>query len=457
MKMWAGRFQKEADKRLDEFNSSISFDWVMYKEDIEGSLAHADMLATQGIIQRVDADEIERGLREILADLKEGRLEIDAEAEDIHMFVEQELTKRVGDAGKRLHTARSRNDQVATDMRLYLRGKAGEVQAELRQLAAVLVRLAEENVNSVMPGYTHLQVAQPVTFAHHIMAYAQMLRRDLGRLADAEKRMNECPLGAGALAGTTYPIDRHKTAEALGFSAPCPNSMDAVSDRDFCLELVSALAIVMTHLSRLCEEVVLWCSSEFKFVELDDAFATGSSIMPQKKNPDITELIRGKTGRVDGDLVALLTMLKSLALCYNKDMQEDKPLTFDAVETTLSCLRALTPMMDSLHVNKDRLRGAAAKGFINATDCADYLVKKGLPFREAYRIIGSLVALCIAEGYTLENLPLVEYQKAHTLFEADVYEAIDLEACVSLRTCLGGPAPTAVKEQIKAYKLALSL
>ncbi len=457
MKMWAGRFQKEADKRLDEFNSSISFDWVMYQEDIEGSLAHAAMLSAQGIIPKEDAKLIEDGLHEILADLNEGRLDIDEDAEDIHMFIEQELTKRVGDAGKRLHTARSRNDQVATDMRLYLKRKSGEVQSELRALAAVLVRLAEDNVNSVMPGYTHLQVAQPVTFAHHIMAYAQMLRRDLSRLADAERRMNECPLGAGALAGTTYPIDRNQTAKALGFLQPCQNSMDAVSDRDFCIEFVAALSIVMTHLSRLCEEVVLWCSSEFKFIELDDAFATGSSIMPQKKNPDITELIRGKTGRVDGDLMALLTMLKSLALCYNKDMQEDKPLTFDAVETTLSCLRALTPMMDTLHVNKNRLRKAAAKGFINATDCADYLVKKGLAFRDAYRITGGLVALCIEEGYTLESLPMAEYQKMHDLFSADVYEAISLETCVSQRTSLGGPSPSAVEAQIKAYKEELSL
>ncbi len=457
MKMWAGRFQKEADARLDEFNSSISFDWVMYREDIEGSLAHAAMLAAQGIIPNEDAKQIENGLLSILADIEKGRLDIDPKAEDIHMFVEAELTKRVGDAGKRLHTARSRNDQVATDFRLYLRKKNEEVQDELRALATVFVRLAEENIHSVMPGYTHLQVAQPVTFAHHIMAYAQMIKRDLGRLQDAQARMNECPLGAGALAGTTYPIDRERTAKALGFSGPCQNSMDAVSDRDFCLEFVSALSIVMTHLSRLCEEVVLWCSSEFKFIELDDAFATGSSIMPQKKNPDITELIRGKTGRVHGNMVALSTMLKSLALCYNKDMQEDKPLTFDAVETTLSCLRALTPMMDTLHVNQERMHAAAAKGFINATDCADYLVKKGLPFRDAYRVVGALVAQCIEETATLESLPLSEYQKAHELFSADVYEAISIEACVSMRTSLGGPAPSSVQAQIEAYKAALSL
>ncbi len=457
MKMWAGRFQKEADKRLDEFNSSISFDWVMYQEDIRGSLAHAAMLAEQGIIPKEDALQIEKGLHEILADINEGHLEIDAEAEDIHMFIEQELTKRIGSAGKRLHTARSRNDQVATDMRLYLRTKNEEIQTELRQLACVLVRLAEENLHSVMPGYTHLQVAQPVTFAHHIMAYAQMLRRDLGRLSDTAKRMNECPLGAGALAGTTYPIDRYQTATELGFSAPCPNSMDAVSDRDFCLELTSSLAIVMTHLSRLCEEIVLWCSSEFKFVELDDAFATGSSIMPQKKNPDITELIRGKTGRVTGDLMALFTMLKGLSLCYNKDMQEDKPLSFDAIETTLACLKALTPMMDTLQVNTQRLRQAAANGFINATDCADYLAKKGLPFREAYHVTGNLVAICLREGHTLESLPLAEYQKTHPLFDTDVYTAIDLQTCIKQRNCTGGPAPDAVQAQIDAYKAALSL
>ena len=457
MKMWAGRFQKEADKRLDEFNSSISFDWVMYREDIEGSRAHAAMLANCSIISQADAEAIDRGLGQILAELDSGELEIDPAAEDIHMFVEAELTSRVGDAGKRLHTARSRNDQVATDMRLYLKKKSKEIQEMLRTLAKVLVRLAEENLETVMPGYTHLQVAQPVTFAHHMMAYAQMLRRDLSRMEDAAARADECPLGAGALAGTTYPIDREMTAAALGFARPCANSMDAVSDRDFCVELAAALSLVMAHLSRLCEEVVLWCSSEFKFIELDDAFATGSSIMPQKKNPDITELIRGKTGRVYGDLTALLAMLKGMSLCYNKDMQEDKPLTFDAVETVIACLSALTPMMDTLRVNADRMRAAAAKGFINATDCADYLAKKGLPFRDAYKTTGALVARCVEQNLTLETLPLEEYKAASELFENDIYEAIDIGACARQRKVLGGPAPESVQKQIEEYKKALGI
>ena len=457
MKMWEGRFQKQADKRLDDFNSSISFDQVMFAEDIAGSLAHADMLGAQGIIPKEDAQAIEEGLRGILREIENGTLPIDQEAEDIHMFMEAELTKRVGDAGKRLHTARSRNDQVATDMRLYLRRKSEETEGMVRQLAGVLVRLAEENLDSVMPGYTHLQVAQPVTFAHHLMAYAQMLRRDLGRLEDARKRANENPLGACALAGTTYPIDRERTAAALGFSKPCQNSMDAVSDRDFCVELAGVLSLLMTHLSRLCEEVVLWCSSEFRFVELDDAFATGSSIMPQKKNPDITELIRGKTGRVYGDLTALLTMLKGLPLAYNKDMQEDKPATFDAVETAMACLAALTPMMDTLRVRAENMRAAAAKGFINATDCADYLAKKGLPFRDAYKVTGQLVARCIELGKTLESLPLEEYRAVCELFSDDVYAAIDLDNCVQQRSSLGGPAPTAVQKQIAEYKVAMAL
>ncbi len=457
MKMWAGRFQKEADSRLDEFNSSISFDWLMYREDIAGSLAHAAMLGEAGIIPKEDAEAIKQGLGGILQDLDTGELEIDPAAEDIHMFIEGELTKRVGDAGKRLHTARSRNDQVATDLRLYLRRRSDEISLMLRELAGTLVNLAEDNLTTVMPGYTHLQVAQPVSFAHHLMAYAQMLRRDIGRLEDARRRAGECPLGAGALAGTTYPIDRAMTSAALGFSSPCQNSMDAVSDRDFCVELVAALSLLMCHLSRLCEEVVLWCSCEFKFVELDDAFATGSSIMPQKKNPDITELIRGKTGRVYGQLTTLLTLLKGLPLCYNKDMQEDKPATFDAIETTVACLTALTPMLATMKVNPDKMRAAAAKGFINATDCADYLAKKGLPFRDAYKLTGALVARCIEEGLTLETLPLESYQQASALFGPDIYAAIDIDACVAQRTSLGGPSPASVKVQIAEYKAALSL
>ncbi|MDL2324505.1 argininosuccinate lyase [Ruminococcaceae bacterium OttesenSCG-928-A16] len=455
--MWAGRFEKELDSTINDFNSSISFDWVMYKEDIAGSMAHAGMLGAQGIIPMADVEEILTGLEGILADLESGRLQIDPTAEDIHMFIEQTLTARIGDAGKRLHTARSRNDQVALDTRLYLRGKTNQIITAVRGLAAVLVQLAQQNLHTVLPGYTHLQVAQPVTFAHHLMAYAQMLRRDIGRLQDCKARMNYSPLGAGALAGTTYPINRQRTAQELEFTAPCPNSMDAVSDRDFCVELAAALALVMTHLSRLSEEVVLWCSSEFKFVELDDAFATGSSIMPQKKNPDITELVRGKTGRVNGNLVTLLTMLKGLPLAYNKDMQEDKQAIFDSVETTLACLAAVTPMLQTMRVNAKNMRAAAAKGFINATDCADYLTKKGLPFRDAYKITGSLVVHCIKAGLTLETLPLQEYKAASDLFEEDVYTAIDLATCVAQRNSEGGPAPEAVQAQIEEYKKAMEM
>ena len=457
MKMWSGRFEKELDSAINDFNSSISFDWVMYQHDIAGSIAHSAMLAQQGIIPAEDAKQIREGLEAIRSDIDEGNLEIDPAAEDIHMFIEQELTQRIGEAGKRLHTARSRNDQVALDVRLYLRDKITILETETKALANALVELAEQNLETVMPGYTHLQVAQPITFAHHLMAYAQMLRRDMGRLKDCKARMNQCPLGAGALAGTTYPINRHQTAEALGFDAPCANSLDAVSDRDFCVELAAALSLIMTHLSRLSEEVVLWCSSEFRFIELDDAFATGSSIMPQKKNPDITELVRGKTGRVTGSLVTLLTMLKGLPLAYNKDMQEDKQAIFDGVETTLACLRSVTPMMKTLKVRPKNMRAAAARGFINATDCADYLTKKGMPFRDAYKITGQLVALCIHQGTTLEKLPLAEYQQASDLFEEDIYHAIDLATCVSQRQSEGGPAPSAVKKQIEAYKTLMEL
>ncbi len=457
MKLWQGRFQKELDAGINDFNASISFDWVLYPHDIRGSMAHADMLAAQGIITDADNAAIQAGLTGILADIESGALAIDPAAEDIHMFVEAELTARIGDAGKRLHTARSRNDQVATDLRLYLRERAAELTGELTALCRALVALAENHTETVMPGYTHLQVAQPVTFAHHLMAYAHMLRRDLGRVADAAERMNQCPLGAGALAGTTHPINRQATAKALGFSAPCANSMDAVSDRDFCVELAAALSLIMTHLSRLAEEVVLWCSSEFRFVELDDAFATGSSIMPQKKNPDIAELVRGKTGRVHGSLVALLSMLKGLPLCYNKDMQEDKPAVFDATENVLLCLRAVTPMMQTLTVRADNMRAAAARGFINATDCADYLTKKGVPFREAYQITGGLVARCVRDNTTLEALPLAAYREVSDAFGEDIYNAIDLDTCVAQRVSEGGPAPAAVRAQIEAYKRELNM
>ena len=448
MKMWAGRFSKEVDDRVNDFNSSIRFDCRMYEQDIKGSLAHAAMLAAQGIIPQEDADAIAQGLEGILADLKSGALVFDPGAEDIHMFVEAELTKRIGGAGKRLHTARSRNDQVAVDLRLYLRDEITALEGQLRELVGVLCKKAGENLDTILPGYTHLQRAQPVTFAHHLLAWAQMLLRDLGRLRDAGERMNVCPLGCGALAGTTYPIDRQRTAAALGFTAPTANSLDGVSDRDFCIELANAIAVIMMHLSRFSEEIVAWCSWEFKFIELDDAFATGSSIMPQKKNPDVAELVRGKTGRVYGDLMTLLTMMKGLPLAYNKDMQEDKEAVFDAVDTVKLCLKTFTPMLHTMTVLKENMRAAAAKGFINATDCADYLTKKGVPFRDAYKITGGLVAECIRRGLTLETLPLEDYRAASGVFAEDVYGAINLETCVKGRLSEGGPSPDAVKKQL---------
>ncbi len=454
-KMWAGRFSKEVDETVNAFNSSISFDGRMYRQDIRGSIAHATMLGDCGIIPHADAKKIIEGLKGILADLDSGALLMDPTAEDIHMFVEAELTRRSGDAGKRLHTARSRNDQVALDIRLTLRDEIAEVRALLKKLLQTLTKLAAQHTETVMPGYTHLQRAQPVTLAHHLLAYVWMLLRDDGRLADAVKRMNYCPLGAGALAGTTYPIDRKQTAALLGFEAPVPNSLDAVSDRDFCAEIGNALALLMVHLSRFSEEIILWCSWEFRFIELDDAYATGSSIMPQKKNPDVTELIRGKTGRVIGDLTTLLTMLKGLPLAYNKDMQEDKGAIFDAIDQVVLCLKTFDPMLATMRVNKENLRAAAAKGFINATDCADYLVKKGLPFRDAYKITGTLVAKCIAEGLTLETLPLEAYKEACPQFEEDVYQAIALETCLNGRISEGGPSAAAVKEQLALADAAI--
>ena len=454
-KMWAGRFSKEVDETVNAFNSSISFDGRMYAQDIRGSIAHATMLCKCGIIAEDDADQIIKGLKGILADLDSGALLMDPTAEDIHMFVEAELTKRIGDAGKRLHTARSRNDQVALDVRLILRDEIAEIRKLLRHLLGTLVRIAEQHTETIMPGYTHLQRAQPVTFAHHVLAYVWMLLRDEGRLADTVKRMNYCPLGAGALAGTTYPIDRKLTASLLEFTDPVPNSLDAVSDRDFCVELANALSLLMVHLSRFSEEIILWCSWEFKFVELDDAYATGSSIMPQKKNPDVTELIRGKTGRVIGDLTTLLSMLKGLPLAYNKDMQEDKEAIFDAIDQAKLCLKTFDPMLATMRVNKENMRAAAARGFINATDCADYLVKKGLPFRDAYKITGTLVAKCIAEGLTLETLPLAAYKEACDAFAEDVYEAIALETCLNGRISEGGPSAAAVKEQLAAANAAI--
>ena len=447
-KLWAGRFSKEVDETVNAFNSSIAFDGRMYKEDITGSIAHATMLGDCGIIPKADSLQIIEGLKGILEDLESGALELDPTAEDIHMFVEAELTKRLGDVGKRLHTARSRNDQVALDIRLYLRAEMGEIRGLIAKLLHTLCDLAQQHLDTVMPGYTHLQRAQPITLGHHLMAYAQMLLRDYDRLVDTEKRMNYCPLGSCALAGTTYPIDRQQTARLLGFTAPMANSLDGVSDRDSCVELANALALLMAHLSRFSEEIILWCSWEFKFIELDDAYATGSSIMPQKKNPDITELIRGKTGRVVGDLTTLLAMLKGLPLAYNKDMQEDKEAIFDAIDNVKLCLRTFTPMLATMRVLKDNMRAAAARGFINATDCADYLVKKGLPFRDAYKITGTLVAACIDQGLTLETLPLESYKAMHPLFEEDVYQAISLDTCVRERRSEGGPAPESVQRQI---------
>lgn len=455
--LWKGRFKKELAKETNDFNSSISFDSRMFEEDIKGSMAHAAMLGTQGIIEKSESDKIIAGLQEILSDIKSGKLEIDMTAEDIHTFIEGELTARLGQTGKRLHTARSRNDQVALDIRLTLRKEIGEIKEKVRGLIGVICNKAEENKHTIMPGYTHLQRAQPITFAHHLMAYAAMLCRDLGRLEDTEKRMNNCPLGSGALAGTTYPLDREAVAAELGFDGITLNSLDGVSDRDFCIELASALSLIMVHLSRFSEEIIMWCSWEFKFVELDDAFSTGSSIMPQKKNPDIAELVRGKSGRVFGDLTTLLTVMKGIALAYNKDMQEDKEAIFDAVDTVKMCLTAFTPMIDTMTVLKDNMRAAAAKGFINATDCADYLVGKGLPFRDAYKATGELVALCIDKGLTLETLPLEEYRKVCDLFDDEVYTAINLEKCVADRKVAGGPSSESVDTQIAYAKKIANL
>ena len=447
--LWKGRFKKKLAKETNDFNSSISFDSRMFEEDIKGSIAHATMLGATGIIDKSESEKIVAGLSEILADIKSGKLDIDMSAEDIHTFVEGELTARLGQTGKRLHTARSRNDQVALDIRLTLRKEIDEISEKIKALVLVLCNKAEENKETIMPGYTHLQRAQPITFGHHLMAYAQMLLRDLDRLADVKKRMNVLPLGSGALAGTTYPLDRNMVADLLGFDSVSLNSLDGVSDRDFCIELASALSLVMVHLSRFSEEIIMWCSWEFKFVELDDAFSTGSSIMPQKKNPDIAELVRGKSGRVFGDLTTLLTVMKGIALAYNKDMQEDKEAIFDAVDTVKMCLNAFTPMIDTMTVLKDNMRHAAAKGFINATDCADYLVGKGLPFRDAYKATGELVALCIDKNLTLETLPLDEYKKICDLFDDGVYQAINLEKCVADRLVVGGPSIQSVETQIK--------
>ena len=452
MKLWAGRFSKEIDKKTNDFNSSISFDSRMYREDIEGSMAHAEMIGECGIIEKSESQAIIEGLKGILADIDNGNLQIDMNAEDIHTFIEGELTQRLGQTGKRLHTARSRNDQVAVDIRLYLKKEVQNIKSQVKELIGVICNKAEEYASAVMPGYTHLQRAQPITFGHHLMAYAEMLLRDVDRLECAYRHMDEMPLGSGALATTTYPIDRTITAKLLNFDRVSQNSLDGVSDRDFCMELASVLSIIMVHLSRFSEEIIMWCSWEFKFVELDDAFSTGSSIMPQKKNPDIAELVRGKSGRVFGDLMTLLTVMKGIALAYNKDMQEDKEAIFDAVDTVKMCLTAFTPMIDTMKVLTDNMRKAAANGFINATDCADYLVKKGLPFRDAYKATGTLVAICIEKKTTLEELPIEEYKKICEVFDEGVYEAISLENCVNGRKVIGGPASENVKAQVKRVK-----
>ena len=448
MKLWGGRFQKETDTLVNDFNSSIGFDSRLYAQDIAGSIAHASMLGKQGIIEAHEAEKIVEGLKAILADIEAGQVEFSMDNEDIHMNMEALLTARIGDAGKRLHTARSRNDQVALDVRLFVKESIPTLIGQLLKLEQALVDQAKVNLDTVMPGYTHLQRAQPVTFGHYMMAYANMFKRDVTRLEDCLERLDECPLGAGALAASTYPVDRFMTAQALGFREPTANSLDSVSDRDYAIELLSDLSILMMHLSRFSEEIVLWCSWEFKFIELDDAYATGSSIMPQKKNPDVAELVRGKTGRVYGGLVTLLTMMKSLPLAYNKDMQEDKEAIFDAIDTVEMCLPVFTAMLATLTVKPDNMHKAAAGGFINATDCADYLTKKGLPFREAYTIVGKLVTHCLQTGHTLDTLPLKDYRQLSPLFGEDVYQALALTTCVNGRKVYGGPARDSVEKQI---------
>ena len=448
-KMWAGLTSGETSKTADDFNSSIAFDCRMFEQDIRGSIAHAAMLAARGIISEEDSYKITEGLEWILDDLKSGKLEIDPEAEDIHMFVEQVLTERIGDAGKKLHTARSRNDQVALDLRMYLRDELDQISDKLCILGRAVTNLASQHKETIMPGYTHLQRAQPVTFAHHLMAYAMMFTRDLSRLKDCRKRMNISPIGSCALAGTTYDTDRYMEAESLEFDDIALNSMDGVSDRDFCLEMMNCLAILMMHLSRFSEEIILWSSWEFRFVLLSDEYTTGSSIMPQKKNPDMAELVRGKTGRVYGDLLALFTTMKGLPLAYNKDMQEDKEAVFDAVDTVKMCLDVFEGMISTVTVNAGNMREAAGKGFINATDLADYLVRKGMAFRDAYKISGRIVRECMEEGYTLETLPYELYREYSELFEEDVYEAVDLKACVDRRVSAGGPAEDSVDKQLR--------
>ena len=448
MKLWSGRFQKETDSLVNDFNSSIRFDSRMYQEDITGSMAHAAMLGDCGIIAKEDADAIIDGLKSILEDVEAGKLSFSADQEDIHMNVETLLTQRIGAAGKRLHTARSRNDQVAVDLRLYLKKEIGEIIGQILRFQQVIVNQARKYQTAVMPGYTHLQRAQPISFAQHLLAYANMLKRDVTRLEDCRERMDECPLGSGALAGTTYPIDRWQTAKALGFRAPTSNSLDGVSDRDYVIELLSDLSILMMHLSRFAEETIFWCSWECRYIELDDAYSTGSSIMPQKKNPDVSELVRGKTGRVYGALISLLTTMKSLPLAYNKDMQEDKEPVFDAVDTVKLCLPVFAAMIDTMKVHTENMEAAANRGFINATDAADYLTKKGMPFRDAYTTVGKLVYYCTQTGKMLEQLSLDELKALSDQFEEDVYEALNMRNCMEQRSSYGGPAIRETDRQI---------
>lgn len=450
--LWGGRFTKETDKLVYAFNASIGFDKRLFEQDIEGSLAHVAMLGKQGILSKEETREITEGLISIREDVKKGVLGIDENYEDIHSFVEAVLTERIGDAGKKLHTGRSRNDQVALDMRLYTRVQVETTEGLLTQLLKVLLRIMEENTDTYMPGFTHLQKAQPLTLAHHLGAYFEMFHRDRLRMRDIRARMNFCPLGAGALAGTTYPLDREYTAEWMGFDGPTLNSMDSVSDRDYLLEFISALSIVMMHLSRFSEEIIIWNSDEYKFIEIDDAYSTGSSIMPQKKNPDIAELVRGKTGRVYGDLMALLTVMKGLPLAYNKDMQEDKEAAFDAFDTVKDCIVLFTGMLDTIKFRKDRMAESAVRGFTNATDAADYLVGKGVPFREAHSIVGKLVLYCIERNMSIDGLPLDEMQKISDKFEEDIYEAVSLKTCVEKRLTVGAPGREAMKKVLEIYK-----
>ncbi len=456
MKLWGGRFTKEENQAVHEFNESLSFDRRLYRHDIMGSIAHVKMLAKQGIVSEEDRDAIIAGLEGILKDIEEGKLEFTKEHEDIHSFVEANLTERIGEAGKRLHTGRSRNDQVALDMKLYCRDQADEISGLVKELEQVLLGVMETNLETYMPGFTHLQKAQPVTLAHHVGAYFEMFERDRGRLADLRKRMNQCPLGAGALAGTTYPLDREYTAQLLEFDGPTYNSMDSVADRDYLIELLSALSVIAMHLSRFCEEIILWNSNEYRFVEIDDAYSTGSSIMPQKKNPDIAELVRGKTGRVYGALMSLLTTMKGIPLAYNKDMQEDKEVAFDAIDTVKNCLTLFTGMISTMTFRKDVMAASAKNGFTNATDAADYLVNKGVPFRDAHGIVGQLVLYCIDKGIALDDMSLEEYKAVSPVFEEDIYDAISLKTCVEKRTIIGAPGPEVMKKVIEACRERLA-